>query len=67
MTNPAKGWQLVIRDYHMLEDISQEPRFRALIETIESDMANQRETLAERRTVLVEELASGGSGITPGR
>ena len=45
----------------MFENISQEPRFKALIETIELDMANQREILAERRAVLVEELAAGRS------
>jgi hypothetical protein len=54
-------WPLWLRDNPVFENISQEPRFRALIETIELDMARQREILTERRAVLVEELAAGGS------
>ncbi|MCH7892399.1 MAG: tetratricopeptide repeat protein [Gemmatimonadetes bacterium] len=60
-------WPLRIRDNSVFEDISREPRFRALIETIELDMAGQREILTERRVVLVEELAVRGSGTAPGR
>ena len=56
-----REWQLQIRDEPVFENISQEPRFKALIETIESDMARQRQILAERRAVLVEELAAGRS------
>ncbi len=56
-----REWQLQIRDEPVFENISQEPRFKALIETIELDMARQREILTERRAVLVEELAAGGS------
>ncbi len=59
------GWQPLIRDYLIFEDIRQQPRFRSLIQTIEADMARQREILAERTAVLVEELAAGGSGTAP--
>ena len=51
-------WQLDIRDNPVFEDIGDEPRFVALIQTIESNMANQRAALAEQ-------LAAEGRGTAP--
>ena len=51
-------WQLDIRDNPVFEDISDEPRFAALIQSIESNMANQRAALAEQ-------LAAEGRGTAP--
>ena len=53
-------WQQDIRDNPVFEDIGDEPRFVALIETIEADMAGQRGALAEQ-------LAASGNGTAPGR
>ena len=47
-----QDWQFRIRDYFVFEDLREEPRFRALIETIEADMARQREILAEHMPTL---------------
>ena len=48
-------WQQDIRDNPVFEDISDEPRFAALMQTIEADMASQRAALAEQ-------LAAEGRG-----
>ncbi len=58
-------WQFRIRDYFVFEDLRETARFRALIETIEGDMARRREILAERTAAWVEELTAGGSGAGP--
>ena len=54
----GQGWQLSIRDNFMFEEIRETPRFRALIQTIEADLARQREILAERTARWIEELAA---------
>ena len=62
-----RGWQFNIRDNVIFGDLWETPRFRALIETIEADMARQRDILAERTAAWIEELAAGGSRAGSGR
>jgi tetratricopeptide (TPR) repeat protein len=55
------NWQSNIRDDFIFEELWETPRFRALIETIEADMARQRDILAERTAAWLEELADDRS------
>jgi len=46
--------------YHVVfEDLREIPRFKSLIEAIEADVARQREILADRTAVWIEELGAG--------
>ena len=60
-------WQFSVRDDFIFEDLWATPRFRALIDTVEADMARQRDILAERTAAWLEELAGDRSGPATGR